>query len=116
MKPCKSCPPPARSPRAHPPTRPSCIDCAEKHVGAAYVLLAETRDGYAHRLRAIGHLHEAEDESQAWPALHNAIRQARVQYQASGQMPDWQTLQDLILQTRGNPLASASETRVSSTR
>lgn len=47
-----------------PVTRPSCLECVEKHLGAAWVLLAEYRDGYPHRLRAIGHLHEAEDESQ----------------------------------------------------
>ncbi len=27
------------------------------------------------RLRAMGHLFEAEDESQAWPDLHDAIRE-----------------------------------------
>ncbi len=46
--------------------------CVEKHLGAAYVLLTETREGYAYRLRAIGHLFEAEDESQQWPELHDA--------------------------------------------
>jgi hypothetical protein len=73
-------------------TRASCLECVEKHLGAAYVLLTETRDGYAHRLRAIGHLHEAEDESQEWPELHNAIRAARKAYQIDGTMPDWETL------------------------
>ncbi len=80
--------------------RPSCIECVEKHVGAAYVLLAETRDGYAHRLRAVGHLHEAEDESQEWPGLHVFIREARKTYQADEAMPDWARLQDLILEIR----------------
>jgi hypothetical protein len=74
------------------PTRPSCIECVEKHLGAAYVLLTEVNDGYAHRLRAIGHLHEAEDESQAWPALHIAIRKARKGYQSSAVMPNWDRL------------------------
>jgi len=46
-----------------PITRPSCLECVEKHLGAAYVLVTESREGYAHRLRAIGHLFEAEDES-----------------------------------------------------
>jgi hypothetical protein len=78
--------------RGYTPARPSCIMCTEKHLGAAYVLLTETRHGYAHRLRAIGHLHEAEDESQAWPELHNAIREARKAYQAAGTMPDWDAL------------------------
>jgi hypothetical protein len=70
-------------------TRPSCLECVEKHLGAAWVLLAEDRDGYPHRLRAIGHLHEAEDESQAWPDLHSAIREARKAYQAKGEMVDF---------------------------
>jgi len=73
-------------------TRASCLECVEKHLGAAYVLLTETRDGYAHRLRAIGHLHEAEDESQEWPELHAAIRAARKAYQTDGTMPDWEAL------------------------
>jgi hypothetical protein len=32
-------------------------------------------DADAHRLRAIGHLYEAEDESQEFPDLHAAIRE-----------------------------------------
>jgi hypothetical protein len=67
----------------------------EKHLGAAWVLLAEYRDGYPHRLRAIGHLHEAEDESQAWPELHRAIRDARKVYQSEGRMPEFETLANL---------------------
>jgi len=42
---------------------------------------------YAYRLRAIGHLHEAEDESQAGPDFHAAIRAARKAYQTDGTMP-----------------------------
>lgn len=68
-----------------PVTRPSCLECVEKHLGAAWVLLAEYRDVYPHHLRAIGHLHEAEDESQAMPELHLAIRQSRKAYQLKGQ-------------------------------
>jgi len=81
-------------------TRPSCIECVEKHIGAAYVLLTETRDGYAYRLRVIGHLHEAEDESQEWPELHNAIRDARKNWQTQGAMPDWQALENLVKKIR----------------
>lgn len=80
-------------------TRASCVECVEKHLGAAYVLLAETLDGYAHRLRAIGHLHEAEDESQEWPELHAAIREARKAYQADGTMPDWESLAGAMART-----------------
>jgi hypothetical protein len=89
------------------PSCPSCIECIEKHLGAAYVLLTETRDlpgrqagGYAYRLRAIGHLFEAEDESQEWPDLHAAIRAARKAYQSDGTMPDWASLEAFIGQAR----------------
>lgn len=77
---------------SRPLTRPSCLECVEKHLGAAWVLMAEYRDGYPHRLRAIGHLHEAEDESQAWPELHDAIRAARKAYQQRGEMVDFSLL------------------------
>ena len=46
----------------------------------------------ARRLRAIGHLHEAEDESQEWPALHAAIRGARKANQADATIPDCETV------------------------
>lgn len=82
-------------------TRPSCIECVEKHLGAAWVLIAEHRDGYPHRLRAIGHLHEAEDESQAWQELHNAIREARKAYQQTGAMPDFAVLAQHITPLKG---------------
>jgi hypothetical protein len=59
---------------------------------AAYVLLAETRDGYVHRLRAIGHLHEAEDESQEFRDLHAAIRAARKGYQTDDTIRGWDAL------------------------
>jgi len=93
---CPKCPPVVVPRRACTPTRPSCIECVEKHLGAAYVLLTEVRDGYAHRLRAIGHLFEAEDESQEWPELHAAIRDARRRYQAAGEMPDWEGLESML--------------------
>jgi len=81
-------------------TRPSCLECVEKHLGAAWVLLAETRDGYPHRLRAIGHLHEAEDESQAWPELHDAIRSARKAYQTNNSVPSFELLEKLVASLR----------------
>ena len=37
-------------------------------------------------------LFEAEDESQEWPELHAAIREARKAYQADGIMPDSEDL------------------------
>ncbi len=77
-------------------TRESCIECVEKHLGAALVMLSEIRAGYDYRLRVIGHLHEAEDESQAWPTLHNAIREARKHYQHSGQAPNFEALAQIV--------------------
>ena len=93
-KPC--CGKKAKGESAAPVTRASCLECVEKHLGAAWVLLAEQRDGYATRLRAIGHLFEAEDESQAWPQLHDAIRAARRAYQKSGMMPRFDDLATAI--------------------
>ena len=78
-------------------TRPSCLECVEKHLGAAWVLIAEHQNGYPYRLLAIGHLHEAEEESQAWPELNVAIREARKAYQQTGQVPDFERLADLVV-------------------
>ena len=96
---CPDCPPMVVPRRGYTPTRPSCIECVEKHLGAAMVLLTELNDlpddeisrrkGFSRRLRAIGHLFEAEDESQEWPGLHAAIRAARKAYQADGTLPDF---------------------------
>ena len=77
-------------------TRPSCLECVEKHLGAAWVLIAEHQNGYPHRLLAIGHLHEAGEESQAWPELNVAIREARKAYQRTGQMVDFNSLVRLL--------------------
>lgn len=90
-----------------PAVRPSCLECVEKHVGAAYVLLTEEADGYAHRLRAIGHLHEAEDESQAWPIVHTAVRKSRKAYQMQGTMPGWDILEQQIVACRQRILDGA---------
>jgi len=62
----------------------------------AWVLIAEHREGYPHRLLAIGHLFEAEDESQEWPDLHAAIREARKAYQHAGTMPDFAAVATLV--------------------
>lgn len=87
-------------PAQAPMTRDSCLECVDKHLGAALVLITETRDGYPHRLRAIGHLHEAEDESQAWPALHDAIREARKRFQQAGEVPNFTAIEALSAQIR----------------
>jgi hypothetical protein len=56
------------------------------------VQTSEIDSGYPYRLRVVGHLHEAEDESRAFPALHNLIRETRKAYQSQGRLPDWQQL------------------------
>jgi hypothetical protein len=91
----------ARPPRSGgAPTRPSCLHCVQKHLGAAWVLIREHQNGYPHRLLAIGHLHEAEEESQAWAELHAAIREARKAYQQKGQMPDFERLSSIVADTK----------------
>ncbi|MDR1493993.1 MAG: hypothetical protein LBT05_14925 [Planctomycetaceae bacterium] len=81
-------------------SRPSCLECVEKHLGAAFVIASEIRDGYAYRLRLIGHLHEAEDESQEWETLHLTIRQARKAYQMNNEIPDWEQFAEAIAEVR----------------
>ena len=54
------------------------------------VLLSETKNGYPHYLLAVGHLHEAEEESRdAWPDLAASIRTPRKELQTTGTVPDW---------------------------
>jgi len=92
-RPCKHCDKkPMRVEQVETPPRPSCLECVEKHLGAAMVILSEIHDGYAYRLQFIGHLHEAEDESQQWQPLHDLIRQSRKTYQQQGTVPDWELL------------------------
>lgn len=81
-------------------TRPSCLECVEKHLGSAWVLITETRNGYPHRTFAVGHLHEAEDESQEYPELHNAIRDARKAYQSDETLPNWTKIRTLLEKAR----------------
>lgn len=83
-------------------TQPSCLECVNKYLEAAWVLLVEHRDGYPHRLRAIGRLHEAEDESQAWPPLHDPIRAARKEYQSQGKTADFTALAMTVDSLRRN--------------
>lgn len=100
-KPC--CGDSATKPSSRPVTRKSCRECVEKHLGAALVLLGELRLGYAYRLRVIGHLHEAEDESQEWTVLHDAIRAARKAFQKDGRIPNFEQLAALLLRADISP-------------
>lgn len=81
--------------------RKSCLDCVEKHLGAAWVLIGEHGDGYPHRMLAIGHLHEAGEESWAWPELHAAIRDMRKIYHETGECPKFEVLTLLIQKIKG---------------
>jgi len=83
-----------------PSVRPSCHECVEKHLGAAMVLLSEIHHGYEYRLRFVGHLHEAEEESQQWPQLHEMIRNTRKAYQRDGVVPDWVSLAQELTDAR----------------
>ncbi len=83
-------------------TRPSCLECVEKHLGSALVLMTECRNGYPHRLLAIGHLHEAEDESQQWPELHAMVRQVRKDFQQHNKTPNYERLAELIEQVKSS--------------
>jgi hypothetical protein len=82
------------------PVRPSCWECVEKHLGAAFVIASEIHDGYSYRLRLIGHLHEAEDESQEFEILHQMIREARKNYQLHNTIPNWEILAKTINEFR----------------
>ena len=88
------------SERKERPVRSSCLECVEKHLGSAAVILSEVYSGYSYRLYFIGHLLEAEEESQEWSKLHNAIRDARKDYQHSGTVPDWEKLASMINEVR----------------
>jgi len=77
------------SQNAEPISRPGCLECVEKHIGAAMVILSEIHAGYAYHLRLIGHLHEAEEESQEWDSLFRLIRKARKRYQTDNIVPGW---------------------------
>lgn len=78
--------------------RPSCLECVYKHIGSAMVLMSEVERGYPeHKLLAIGHLSEAEEESQdQYPELASALREIRKEYQSEGETPDLYGLVELM--------------------
>ena len=102
-RPCKDCGKKRmRVTQVETPPRPSCFECVEKHIGAAMVMLSEIHNGYSYRLQFIGHLHEAEDESQEWPQLHDLIRKTRKTYQQQGVVPDWELLGKTLQEIKAN--------------
>ena len=75
--------------------RRSCLECVEKHIGAAWVLYSEYKNGYPYRVLIVGHLHEAEEESREYPELHENIRRERKNFQR-GLVPDFEGLANLL--------------------
>lgn len=77
--------------------RSSCMECVEKHMGAALVLMGEAEAGYPeHKLLAIGHLHEAAEESaELRPQLSVLIRDIRKAYQR-GEAIEFETIIDAL--------------------
>ena len=101
-KPCSGCGDKGAKPRVGHP-RKSCQECVEKHIGAAMVILGEAAKGYDHYLLAVGHLHEAEEESaQRWPAVSEHIRAARKKLQTSSSFDAWEGLTDVLRQAFTN--------------
>ena len=70
--------------------RPSCLDCARKHIAQAIILLGEARLGYPdHKWLAVGHLAEASEELLGdYPVLAADIRTARLLVMEDGAVPD----------------------------
>ena len=70
--------------------RPTCLECAGKHLAQACELIKEMNTGYpAFKWYVIGHLAEAEEETvRDYPSLANEIREYRV---------EWSDLQTLII-------------------
>lgn len=79
--------------------RPSCMECVEKHLGAALVLMGEAEAGYPeHKLLAIGHLHEAAEESADMrPELSALLRDIRKRYQ-QGEAIEFETILEALNQ------------------
>lgn len=63
-------------------SRPSCLDCARKHVAEAEVLMREALMGYPpHAYLAVGHLSQAEAELlKDFEEMAHIIRAERVNY------------------------------------
>lgn len=99
--------------------RPTCLDCARKHVGSARALLVEARLGYArHAWYAVGELAQAEAELvDKYDFLAEYVRGVRLDLMASLdpattltaggpsidpsriKYPDWDTLMDTLVDT-----------------
>jgi hypothetical protein len=84
--------------RAYTPTRPSCIECVEKHLGAACVLLTEAREGYACRSAPWGICSRTSPKSGRNCTLSSATPGPVTR--RGEQMPDWQGLELILIRNR----------------
>ena len=79
--------------------RPTCTDCALKHIAQASILLSESYQGYpTHFFLALGHLAEAGDELvQLYPAQASLVRAERKSLETNPEyIPDFNRLLETI--------------------
>lgn len=82
--------------------RESCLFCVSKHISQAIVLMQEAYAGYPlHRWLAVGHLAEAEAESQdKFPDLAIVIRETRCVLMCQEPSDSAKCLMDLLQMAR----------------
>ena len=79
--------------------RPTCTDCALKHIAQASILLSESYQGYpTHFFLALGHLAEAGDELvQLYPKQAAMVRAERKKLETNPEyIPDFNRLLETI--------------------
>lgn len=78
-----------------------CLECVEKHIGAAHEQFKEVPQGYPeHILSAIGNLVEAQNAATNFPEIAAAIREARISFQRKGEIPDLVKIELLVLDAK----------------
>lgn len=85
-------------------TRESCLFCVSKHISQAIVLMQEAYAGYPeHRWLAVGHLGEAEAESQSdFPLLAQMIRETRCRIMGQENCGGAPSLMNLLRRARSH--------------
>ena len=66
-------------------TRSSCLECVVKHLSSAMVIFDEDPIGHYNYMLAVGHLAEAEQESQEYPKIEDSIYTLRMLLQSNYQ-------------------------------
>lgn len=82
--------------------RETCLFCVSKHISQAIVLMQEAYAGYPiHRWLAVGHLGEAEAESQHdFPILSQCIRETRCRLMSQETSDGCKSLMSLLTEVR----------------